>query len=271
MPETPAVDKVRDSFRKLIEEVTDLAKTVFWAVLIATVARTFVIEPFNIPSGSMLPTLLIGDYLFVSKWTYGYSRNSFPFSFPPFSGRIFESAPKRGDVIVFKYPGPEEKFKGADYIKRIVGIPGDTVQVVDGILRINGQPVTRELRGCASDQEGNLVGNRSGPDCPQRGLRYRYTETMPGDLRHDILEMDDKQTYDNTPEFKVLPRHVFVMGDNRDNSLDGRTEGTWYVPFDNIIGRAEFIFYSHDASVALFNPLTWPGGVRYSRLFSGIR
>ena len=111
MPDTPAAEKLRGPMKKLFDEAVDLAKTVFWAVLIALVARTFVIEPFNIPSGSMVPTLLIGDYLFVSKWSYGYSRHSFPFSVPPFSGRIFESAPNRGDVVVFKYPGPNPAFK----------------------------------------------------------------------------------------------------------------------------------------------------------------
>ena len=270
MPETPAADKMRGSIKKLIDETIDLAKTVFWAVLIATVARTFAIEPFNIPSGSMVPTLLVGDYLFVSKWTYGYSRHSFPFSFPPYSGRVFESAPERGDVVVFKYPGPTLAYKGSDYIKRIIGVPGDTVQVVGGVLRVNGQPVARELRGRADPVEG-VLGDQRPRRFPMEPVASRYTETLPGGVKHDILEMGDNESLDNTPVFRVPARHVFVMGDNRDNSQDSRAEGSWFVPFDNIVGRAEFIFYSHDASAALFNPLTWPGGIRYGRLFAGIR
>jgi signal peptidase I len=266
MADNQAAGKVRRSLTRLIDEVVDTAKTVLWAVLIALVARTFVIEPFNIPSASMVPTLLVGDYLFVSKWTYGYSRHSFPFSFPPFTGRVFESAPNRGEVIVFKYPGPNPEYKGSDYIKRIVGLPGDRVQVVNGVLRINDTPVARELLGPV-DGEGRPMA--------QSGRRtyalQRYAETLPGGTRHDILELNDEQSLDNTPVFTVPARHVFVMGDNRDNSQDSRAEGGWFVPFDNIVGRAEFIFYSHDESVSLLNPFSWPGGIRYSRLFSGIR
>lgn len=269
MPDSPAAPKARDSLRRLIDEAIDLAKTLFWAVLIAMVARTFAIEPFNIPSGSMVPTLLVGDYLFVSKWTYGYSRHSFPFSFPPFSGRVFESEPQRGDVIVFKYPGPTPDYKGSDYIKRIVGLPGDSIQVVGGILQINGKPVDRRLLGNADPIEGSLTRDPRGRPALMP-YEKRYTEVLPGGRQHDILERDDNQSLDNTPVFRVPPRHVFVMGDNRDNSQDSRAEGSWYVPFDSIVGRAEFIFYSHDASVSLFNPLSWPGGIRYSRLFSGI-
>jgi signal peptidase I len=267
MADDQAADKVRRSLTRLFDEAVDTAKTVLWAVLIALVARTFVIEPFNIPSASMVPTLLVGDYLFVSKWTYGYSRHSFPFSFPPFTGRVFESAPQRGDVVVFKYPGPNPAYKDSDYIKRIVGLPGDRVQVVDGIVRINGTPVARELLGPA-DHEGRPSGSASRSF--SRSFQ-RYVETLPGGVRHDILETSDNDRYDNTPVFTVQQRHVFVMGDNRDNSEDSRAEGGWFVPFDNIVGRAEFIFYSHDDSVSLFNPFSWPGGIRYSRLFSGIR
>lgn len=270
MSQPPVASKLRESLNRAIDEVIDLAKTLFWAILIALVARTFAIEPFNIPSASMVPTLLVGDYLFVSKWPYGYSRHSFPFSFPPFSGRLFEDAPERGDVVVFKYPGPKAEFKGSDYIKRVVGVPGDTVQVLDGILRINGRPVERQLLGAADPLEGTVV-SRPGATATLRGLPLRYVETLPGGRKHDIFEVSDNHEYDNTPIFRVPPRHVFVMGDNRDNSLDSRTEGSWFVPFDNIVGRAEFIFYSHDHSVSLFNPFSWPGGIRYGRLLSGIR
>ncbi len=262
MTDSPASDKFRRSVAKMVEEVVDIAKTVLWAVAIALVARTFVIEPFNIPSGSMMPTLLEGDYLFVSKWTYGYSRHSFPFSFPPYTGRVFESEPQRGDVIVFKYPGPTLRYKGSDYIKRITGLPGDRIQVVNGILQINGEPVVRQR----TDKQDRPQGFSNCAGAP-----VQYVETLPGGRKHDILEWGDNCDLDNTPVFTVPARHVFVMGDNRDNSQDSRAEGSWFVPFDNIVGRAEFIFYSHDDSVSLLNPLSWPGGIRYSRLLQGIR
>jgi signal peptidase I len=253
----------------------ETVRTVVYAVLIAMVVRTFAIEPFNIPSGSMIPTLLIGDYLFVSKFSYGYSRYSFPFSAGGFAGRFFFTPPRRGDVAVFKYPGDQgEGMNRTDYVKRIIGLPGDRVQVTGGILIINGTPVRREkIEGRTIDTDG------------QSGTLY--WETLPGGVRHLILEESDDGPEDNTPEFTVPPGRYFMMGDNRDNSADSRTQlmlrdvtGAsrmsatlgWTVPAENLIGRAEFMFFSYDSAVAgWMEPWKWPVAVRYGRVLSGIR
>ena len=249
-------------------------RTVVYAVLIAVVVRTFAIEPFNIPSGSMIPTLLIGDYLFVSKYSYGYSKHSFPFSLGFFSGRIFGRSPERGDVAVFKYPGDQgQGANRTDYIKRIVGLPGDRIQVKEGILNINGKPVERVKVG---DYTGGGVGRRG----------TLYIEVLPNGRRHEIIENTDNGTSDNTPEFLVPAGQYFAMGDNRDDSLDSRTQlqirdgmGAirtrdqlgWYVPAENLVGRAEFIFFSHDPSAAgWLEPWKWPQAIRFSRFFMGI-
>jgi signal peptidase I len=242
-------------------------RTVVYAVLIAVVVRTFAIEPFNIPSGSMIPTLLVGDYLFVSKYSYGYSKHSFPFSLGFFSGRIFSHMPERGDVAVFKYPGDQGQGPSrTDYIKRIVGLPGDHIQVIKGILNINGKPVERIK---IADY---VQGGRTGA---------LYSEVLPNGRRHEIVEMTDEGQSDNTPDFVVPPDHLFMMGDNRDDSLDSRTvlnlsngpaaEPGWYVPTENLVGRAEFIFFSHDPTAAgLFEPWRWPQAIRFSRFFMAI-
>ena len=188
-------------------------RTVVYAVLIALVVRTFAIEPFNIPSGSMIPTLLVGDYLFVSKYSYGYSKHSFPFSMGMFPGRIFGSPPERGDVAVFKYPGDQgQGVNRTDYIKRIVGMPGDRIQVTNGVLHINGQAVER-LR------IGDYVKGANGHY--QKGTLYK--ETLPNGRSYTVLEYTDNGMADNTPEFLVPAGNYFVMGDNRDDSLDSRT------------------------------------------------
>jgi len=251
-------------------------RTVVYAVLIALVVRTFVIEPFNIPSGSMIPTLLVGDYLFVSKYSYGYSKHSFPFSLGFFSGRIFGHDPQRGDVAVFKYPGDQgQGYNRTDYIKRVIGLPGDRIQVINGILNINGKPVERIAMG-------EYVQGGSGS--------YRkatlYSEVLPNGVRHEIIEATDNGTSDNTPEFLVPAGQFFVMGDNRDDSLDSRTQlqirdstGAlrfrdqlgWYVPAENLVGRAEFIFFSHDpAAAGWLEPWKWPEAIRFSRFFMAI-
>lgn len=251
-------------------------RTVVYAVLIALVVRTFAIEPFNIPSGSMIPTLLVGDYLFVSKYSYGYSKHSFPFSMGLFPGRIFGSPPERGDVAVFKYPGDQgQGVNRTDYIKRIVGMPGDRIQVTNGVLHINGTAVPRlrigdYVRGTNSHyQKGTL-----------------YSEQLPNGRRYTVLEYNDDGPSDNTPEFLVPAGNYFVMGDNRDDSLDSRTRlmlrdfsGTtrdrdqlgWYVPAENLVGRAEFIFFSHDPAVAGWTePWKWPQAIRFNRFFMAI-
>jgi signal peptidase I len=231
-------------------------KTIVYAGLIAIVIRTVAYEPFNIPSGSMIPTLLVGDYLFVSKFSYGYSHYSLPFSPPLFSGRIFGSLPHRGDVAVFKYPRDDT----TDYIKRIVGLPGDHIQVKEGQLYINGTEVPREPAGdyTADDDGIHMV------------LR-RYLETLPGGVQHYILKATDEGEMNNTPEYIVPPDHVFAMGDNRDNSADSRfMNGVGFVPVENLIGRAEIIFFSVDAQYPIWEFWEWPFEIRWSRLLTTI-
>lgn len=237
-------------------------KTIVYAALIAVAIRTVAFEPFNIPSGSMIPTLLVGDYLFVSKYSYGYSRHSMPFSPNLFSGRIFGSLPHRGDVAVFKLP----RDGSTDYIKRIIGLPGDRIQVRAGILYINGQAARRELLGPYT-VEG---------DGPRMTVR-RYRETLPTldgapGVSHDILEASDDGPFDNTIEFRVPEGHVFAMGDNRDNSLDSRAmSAVGFIPVENLVGRAEFIFFSVDGSAAWWEVWGWPFAIRWSRLFTVVR
>lgn len=233
----------------------ELVRTVFYAILIALFVRTFLYEPFNIPSGSMIPTLLIGDYLFVSKFSYGYSRFSLPFGLPLFDGRIFATPPERGDVVVFKLPTDEK----TDYVKRIVGMPGDRIQVVDGILQINGQPVKRRPDGEYTTTNGFGI----------EQTFKRYIETLPNGLSHPIIEISDREVMDNTPVYNVPAGHYFMMGDNRDSSADSRfLNRVGYVPFVNILGRAEFIFFSIDGSI--LKVWQWPETIRFSRLFTGI-
>ena len=232
-------------------------RTVVYAVLIALGIRIFAYEPFNIPSGSMIPTLLIGDYLFVSKFSYGYSRYSLPLGLPLFDGRILNSEPERGDVAVFKLP----KDNSTDYIKRIVGLPGDEIQVTGGILHINGTPVKRELMG-----EAEVSGFAGGSS----KLR-EYIETLPNGVQHRIWERSDRDPLDNTPVYKVPAGHYFAMGDNRDSSQDSRVQSSvGFVPFENLVGRAEFLFFSHDGSAAIWEFWKWPGAIRYGRIGNGI-
>ena len=246
-------------------------RTVVYAVLIALVVRTFGIEPFNIPSGSMIPTLLVGDYLFVSKYSYGYSKHSFPQSLGFFSGRIFKKMPERGDVAVFKFPGDQgEGVNRTDYIKRIVGLPGDRIRVVKGVLHINGEPVERV-------RIGDYVNGTHG--VYQKGTLY--SETLPNGRHYTVLEYTDDSQVDNTPEFLVPANSYFAMGDNRDDSADSRTKLSfngvardqlgWYVPDENLVGRAEFIFFSHDPTTAKWwEPWKWPGSIRLNRFFTAI-
>ncbi|HSV28574.1 MAG TPA: signal peptidase I [Candidatus Omnitrophota bacterium] len=252
-------------------------KTVLYAMLIAGGIRTVAFEPFNIPSGSMIPTLLIGDYLFVSKYAYGYSRHSVPFSVGPASDqRLFGEMPERGDVVVFKVRQPKTDAYGrlildaqgkpvrelVDYIKRVIGLPGDRIQVTNGILHINGEAVKRERIEdfVERDRDGNFL------RAPQ------FVETLPGGRQHRIIEfMGDNGQADNTEEFVVPAGHVFMMGDNRDNSKDSRyLDEVGYVPVENLVGRAEMLFFSGDGSAALWEVWKWPWAIRFSRLFGGI-
>jgi len=236
--------------------LSEFVKTLVYALLIAGFIRTVFIQPFNIPSGSMIPTLLVGDYLFVSKWTYGYSRYSLPFGPEIGKGRLFLSPPQRGDIAVFKLPSDPS----VDYIKRIVGLPGDRIQMKGGVLHINDEPVARER---IEDYllEDPMIG-------PRKVAAYK--ETLPNGVSYTTIALVDEGPYDNTGVFVVPEDHFFVMGDNRDNSQDSRVPGAvGYVPFDNLVGKARFMFFSIDGSQTL-NPVSWPGAIRGGRLFSAI-
>jgi len=277
----------------------ETVKVVIQALLIALVIRTVLFQPFNIPSGSLIPTLLIGDYLFVSKYSYGYSRFSLP-QFGDLPGpfrllqipmdavgriipadRVLMSEPKRGDVAVFKLP----RDGSTDYIKRVIGLPGDRVQMNGGRLFINGVAAPREeaTKFATRDVYGRTV------EVPT------YDESLPGGIKHRIIEVEGDRGYsDNTAEFVVPPKHYFMMGDNRDNSLDSRVaaerDGVGMVPLENFVGRAEVIFFSIDMDVfdqSLFvgvsklNPYYWvmvmwemrklPVAIRWGRLLQPVR
>ena len=233
----------------------EFIKTIVIAGALALGFRSLLFEPFNIPSGSMIPTLRVGDYLFVSKYSYGYSRYSFPFGMAPFDGRIFETPPERGDVAVFRQPQNES----VAFIKRIVGLPGDRIQVTDGVLRINDVAVNRVRKGFATASDGYNV------------IRFAvYQETLPNGKSYLIQERSDDDVLDNTNVFLVPEGHYFMMGDNRDNSRDSRTTSVGMVPAENLIGRAERLFYSHNSSAHLWEIWKWPFAIRYGRLGDGI-
>lgn len=234
----------------------EMVRTILIAVGIALFIRTFAYEPFNIPSGSMIPTLLVGDYLFVSKLSYGYSRHSLPFSLPLIPGRLLYSEPERGDVVVFKLPTDNR----TDYIKRIVGLPGDTIQVTGGILHINGEPVKR--RQVADYRDEDRFGRPA--DIKQ------YIEILPNGVEHRILEISDDQPNDSTGVYRVPEGHFFAMGDNRDNSVDSRFARVGFIPKDNLVGRAEVIFYSTAASASVWEVWKWLPATRFGRLLEGI-
>lgn len=258
-----AVDK------KEKDDAVELIKAMAIAAVIALVIRSFLFEPFNIPSGSMFPTLLVGDYLFVQKWTYGYGMYSFPMDAIPFKGRLADKPVTRGDVVVFRQP----KKVGIDYIKRIIGLPGDKIQVTKGRLYINGTMVEREPQGTESfEDEG------------QFRVYTKYLETLPNGVKHYIYEIGDDQPLDDTPVYTVPEKMYFAMGDNRDASLDSRVQSeVGFIPEDNLIGKAAVIFFSEGEMAdcsrdGIFGALRsvgcrvveWPQAIRFSRILRNV-
>ena len=245
------------------ESWLETVKTIFYALLIAVVIRTFFFQPFNIPSASMENTLLVGDYLFVEKFAYGYSRNSFPFRGWPlgdfFHGRLFGRVPERGDVIVFKMPNQSSPDYMQDFIKRIIGLPGDRVQMLNGQLFLNGKAIPKQrVADYVGPDEYGIVRNVA-----------RYKETLPGGRSYYVLDLTPNSNEDNTEVFTVPPGHYFMMGDNRDNSDDSRMD-VGFVPAEDLVGKAEFRFFSIDETAVWYEPWTWPGAIRFRRIFTGI-
>ena len=275
--------------------------TIFYGGLIAILFRSFLLEPFNIPSGSMIPTLHVGDHIFVEKWAYGYSRYSFPFgSWKLWDGRFWATEPEIGDVVVFRNPINEQQ----DYVKRLIGKPGDTVQVVDGRLYINGTIVPREnprpyivatlpksMRsvGYYPDNNMSIKGNKIWVDNKPADSNYtieykpddycdlsdgvcgvfnatEYTEILPNGVSHSIIEMSDNAFFDNTELFTVPENHYFFMGDNRDNSGDSRGD-VGFVPRDNVLGS---VWYSHNYYAPMLAIWNWGNKMRWDRFGMGI-
>lgn len=240
----------------------EFIKTIVSALALVLIVHTFLFKPFVIPSPSMVPTLEVGDYLFVSKYTYGFSNYSFPLSPNLFSGRIWSSAPKRGDVVVFRPTQDPD----TDWIKRVIGLPGDRIQMIDGILHINGEAVLMEK-----------IDEYKWKD--QRGKHYEsqlYLETLPNGVRHKIIKTEPFGTAskDNTQVFIVPEDNYFLMGDNRDHSDDSRFKTLGFVPHQNLVGRAEIIFFSTSLPTdggAWWMIWRWPTSTRYSRLLTIIR
>ncbi len=247
--------------------------------LAAWALRSLFIAPFSIPSGSMLPTMHIGDYLFVHKWPYGYSRFSFPFQLPSFEGRVFGGLPDRGDVIIFRPPGQE----GSDFVKRVIGLPGDTVAFSGGIITLNGRPVPRQSEGfigipVSANSPCRVVPGAvpmirpavgDGADC----LYPAYRETLPNGPSYLTLDQVDSSRGDEFATVVVPDGHLFMMGDNRDDSLDSRFSpyegGVGLVPIDHVVGRASVRFWSTDGSAEWIKPWTWFSALRGDRIGGG--
>ncbi len=225
-------------------------RTLIYAILIAFFIRTFILQPFTIPSGSMLPNLLVGDYLFVSKYSYGYSRYSLPFSPNIIKDRIFVRLPERGDVVVFRLPNDTN----VDYIKRVIGLPGDEIQIINGLIYINDEEVS--VTNYNDDYKYFTQYNKN----------TLKNEILDG-KSHLILDLETESLGDNTGIYRVPNDHYFMMGDNRDNSLDSRfIDQVGYVPFENFVGRAEFLFFSSDKSVPLWKIWNWHKKFRFDRI-----
>lgn len=247
----------KNETKKDEDGIWETIKVVLQALLLALVLRTLIVQPFVIPSGSMMGTLLIGDYLFVSKYSYGYSRYSLPLDLIPFEGRILEGKPKRGDIAVFRLPSDTS----TDYIKRVIGLPGDTVQVKDGVVYLNEEAIKREK-----------VDDFTGTYNQGRDISIpRYRETLPSGKTYLTLDSNPHNISDNTVVFTVPEGEYFMMGDNRDNSQDSRYSNVGTVPLENFVGRAEFLFFSVDNGASAWQFWKWPQDLRFNRLFNGLR
>ncbi len=247
--------KGRGGSKSAGSETLEIAKTIFFALLIALVLRVLLFQPFTIPSASMEPNLYEGDYIVVSKWSYGYSKHSIPFSPPIIEGRLFEKAPARGDIVVFKLPRDNK----TDYIKRVIGLPGDRIQMIANQLYINGDPVKDVVIGQAEVQDVFGV----------RGVT-RLRETLPNGKTFTIQDFGPNGDLDNTPVYQVPEGYYFMMGDNRDNSIDSRVEsgsGVGLVPAENLVGKAQVIMFSWKPGASLFDPVSWVKNLRTDRAF----
>ena len=247
-----------------------LVRLILSVLLVAWAFRSFVAAPFSIPSGSMLPTLFIGDYVLVAKWPYGYSRYSFPLGIPSFDGRILADLPERGDVVVFRAPD------GADFIKRVVGLPGDTIAVQGGMLLLNGRAIPREPEGfveipITANSPCRVVSGATPMVSGDGACRYpAFSETLPDGTSWPVIDQVDNPRADDVAPLVVPEGHVFLMGDNRDDSLDSRFSpiegGIGFVPLENLIGRGMFIFWSTDGSAEYLKPWTWFTALRTDRI-----
>jgi signal peptidase I len=240
--------------------------------------RSLIVAPFNIPSASMLPTMWVGDYLFVTKWNYGFSRFSFPGQFPAFEGRVAERLPERGDVVIFKRPDA----RADDWVKRVIGLPGDRVSMVDGRLTINGMAVPRQAAGtvdlpispnspcaAAAGAAETVVLAGGEPACRYTAFR----ETLPGGRSYLTIDQVRGSAEDTQPTITVPPGHLFLLGDNRDDSADSRFTlqegGIGMVPTDRLVGKAALAFWSTDGSASYWNPLLWFTALRWDRMLQG--
>ena len=253
----------------------DTVRFLLYLFVGALLLRSFVIAPFSIPSGSMLPNLMIGDYLFIAKWPYGYSRHSLPFGIGGFEGRVPAGLPDRGDIVVFRYPGPRDE----DYVKRVIGLPGDRIEVRDGVVILNGAPVERRriadyamevspnspCRG-AAEAVRRIAGEGGRTLC----LYPRFRETLPGGRGYDVIDQLPDSEADLFGPITVPRGRLFVMGDNRDDSMDSRfsleRDGVGLLPVENVLGEALICFWSTDGSAEWAKPWTWFPAARWARI-----